>query len=443
MTADRNDQNSTRQPKTQNGDHLKRVRDSKHRRRMPYPHQVPARVAKRLCGIAHSLLHRNVTDPNSIDLYDRLIFKVPNAWYNARAPPFWLSWLFAVMFTVAACFQYSRRVQQYRTHILDTNWSIRSRTLISAYIDTDDPWFVINKFTAQSLWFLGGMQLDYASAFTLMMAVFAVESILDSLRVVIAYVEAPSLKDYIPTSDYYITPKNPKTLQLQPSNVYEDLSRPFMIVVMVFVTQVLLISMVFVDISQTSTYICHDGTTGCPVVGTLGSYVFYLLGVFLALVFLLGPKTNYGSSEQNTSFWLQMLLTAKQTGACASWNDPLHQKLKHYNLVNNDWRLWLRFVMSFVVNGIGFHVLIHALPIQVGSQGSFTQVVLRSVGMMYLVDLDDIAGCKVVLTEGDKPEHVDFSGGATSMDDEAQAIRKIINDATERLDALSASKKKQ
>ncbi|GKY93132.1 hypothetical protein MPSEU_000281400 [Mayamaea pseudoterrestris] len=410
---------------------------------MPYFHQVPERIIHKVGGIMDQILHPNFnTSGSKGDLYDRINFTSPFAWYNARAPPLWYTWLVAACFSLAACWQYSRRVHEYRSHIVGSHlsWSIRIRTLISAYIDTDDAWFVINKFTAQSLWFLGGMQIDYGSAFTVMMACFFVESILDSLRVVIAYKETSSLLEYVPTSDYYVKPKNHEIIVLQPRNVYEDLSQRYTVVLMVFLTQTLLIGIVVADAFHTSTYTSLDGTPNVPIGLTLGSYLFYVLGIFFALVFMLGPKTNYGSSEQNTSFWLQMLLTAKITGACASYVAIHTKKLGHYNLVHNDWRLWLRFVMSFIVNGFGFHVLIHALPIQVGSQSSFTNVVLRSVGMMYLVNLDDTTGSKLTLTEGENPAPV---AGNSKMEDEAHAIRRIISEATTRLEALSKNKKGQ
>jgi hypothetical protein len=53
--------------------------------------------------------------------------------------------------------------------------------------------------------------------------------------------------------------------------------------------------------------------------------------------------------------------------------------------------------MSFLINGIGYHVLVHALPLQGAQQSSLTSFVLRSVGMIYLVDLDDTPGYKLTI----------------------------------------------
>ena len=60
-------------------------------------------------------------------------------------------------------------------------------------------------------------------------------------------------------------------------------------------------------------------------------------------------------------------------------------------------RIWGRFLMSFLINGIGYHVLVHALPLQGAQQSSLTSFVLRSVGMIYLVDLDDTPGYKLTI----------------------------------------------
>jgi hypothetical protein len=110
----------------------------------------------------------------------------------------------------------------------------------------------------------------------------------------------------------------------------------------------------------------------------------------MACVFLLGPKTAFGQSEQNPAYWLRLLLYSKQQGTQATWNDPNKDQLCQRLLKPSDLRLWIRFFMSFVINGVGFHILVHALPIQVAAQSSLTGVVFRAVGMMYLVDLGKI-----------------------------------------------------
>lgn len=212
------------------------------------------------------------------------------------------------------------------------------------------------------------------------------------------------------------------------------------------------------DIYDSETHSCRDGTGGCPVVGTFGSWGFYVLGIFMACVFLLGPKTAFGQSEQNPAYWLQLLLAAKKTGAQCTWYDPVADKHQTRTLSPNDWKVWLRFFMSFLINGVGFHILVHALPIQVATQSSLTGVVFRAVGMMYLVDLDDTPGYTLRLVEEQKPETTTTAGPGKKVETEvvidkpeeatnnsnlmgnaelsAEASR-IIDEAREKLDALA------
>lgn len=205
-----------------------------------------------------------------------------------------------------------------------------------------------------------------------------------------------------------------------------------------------------VDIFDGSLHSCPDGTAGCPVVGTLGSWSFYVLGIFMACVFLLGPKTSFGQSEQNPAFWMQLLLFMKATGSKVSWHDPTVELTKSRYLSAGDWRVWVRFLMSFFINGVGFHILVHALPIQVAGQSSLTGVVFRAVGMLYLVDLDDTPGYTLTFTDAndeeikaaglakdgnnDRNEGTDYSSDELVM----TSVEQIIQEARNKLDVLAA-----
>ena len=107
---------------------------------------------------------------------------------------------------------------------------------------------------------------------------------------------------------------------------------------MVFITQVILIAFVIIDVWRAETMTAHDGTSKVPIVGTLGSWLIYLLGIFMQVVYLLGPKTNFGTSEQNPHFWVQLLLSAKGTGAQCKWYDEVYDTDKIMQLRPNDRR---------------------------------------------------------------------------------------------------------
>ena len=105
------------------------------------------------------------------------------------------------------------------------------------------------------------------------------------------------------------------------------------------------------------------------------------------------------------------------------------------HLEQNDSRIWTRFVMSFLINGVGFHFLLHVLPIQIASQSAMIGIVLRAVGMIYLVDLDDTTGNTMTLV----PEN-----------EEQQTIGKVeeygsgtVGDANDQLDEKELDAEKQ
>jgi hypothetical protein len=187
-----------------------------------------------------------------------------------------------------------------------------------------------------------------------MLLFFTLESSLDTFRTLLCVYEYDGPEDVILTSaDLKKDITDPNSKELQPTNVYEDLSRVGYVVVMVFCTQFMLISFVVVDILNSSTHSCPDGTSGCPVGGTLGSWLFYCLGIFMAGVVLLGPKTNFGESEQNPAFWMQLLLNLKANRCRVQWTDKKTGEVEVRTLYRNDWGIWTRFAMSFIINGIG------------------------------------------------------------------------------------------
>ena len=417
------------------------------------------------------------------DKYHQLHFVNPYSLYDKPPPPVHITFAIGGVFVCIMAVLWAARFRKMKNAIpLDrmTYW-MSVRAMISAAIDNDDPAYTIIKITAQSVMFLGGIQLDYHTAFFVMVLFFTFESSLDTLRTLLVVYEHSSTKDLITTSARTMAEIDfeSKVTQLHPTNVYEDLSRVRYVVFMVFVTQTLLISFVVsvvdilpwchagdliltsalflvllsfslslmqvVDILNSSTHACPDGTSGCPVAGTLGSWLFYCLGIFMAGVVLLGPKTNFGESEQNPAFWIQLFMFIKaqhQNGSRVEWTDAKTGNKKSLVLYKNDWRVWARFLMSFIINGIGFHILVFALPIQIAAQSSLTGVVFRAVGMLYLVDLDDSPGYTLTLVENESTEDREpdestrLVQGESPLQKEAKAI---IQEARDKLDALASS----
>lgn len=108
-----------------------------------------------------------------------------------------------------------------------------------------------------------------------------------------------------------------------------------------------------IDINKGAQNKCMDGTAGCPLGGTLGSWSFYIVGIFMACVFMLGPRSAFGQSAQNPAYWINLLVSTKLKGARLTWFDPIKDKSYEHFLHQHDPIIWLRFWLSFLINGIG------------------------------------------------------------------------------------------
>eukprot|EP00593_Proboscia_inermis_P005886 CAMPEP_0171301852 /NCGR_PEP_ID=MMETSP0816-20121228/11101_1 /TAXON_ID=420281 /ORGANISM="Proboscia inermis, Strain CCAP1064/1" /LENGTH=264 /DNA_ID=CAMNT_0011779773 /DNA_START=412 /DNA_END=1206 /DNA_ORIENTATION=- len=216
---------------------------------------------------------------------------------------------------------------------------------------------------------------------------------------------------------------------------------------MVFVTQFTLIFFVLTDIYYSKEIIGmkYEITTEGDALGvildngSLRAWLFYVLGTIMACVFLVGPKTGFGQSEGSPVYWIHVFLAAKNTGATIGWVDPVKNHPHKRFLSRRGFRVWLRFIMTFVINGYGFHMLLHALPLQVSSQTTLTGIVTRAIGMMYLVDLDDSVGKEFTITATDeekkeevKPEEDEVEKVPQSKPFSAET-QKVIDDAMERV----------
>lgn len=392
--------------------------------------------------------HRATTEMASI-AYDSIVFNT-NAFYNRPAPSPYVS--FGVgggLALVTLLYWYMCRWNTVRKAyaIKKAPRTLVLRTFISTWADNDDPVFTILRGTAQAMVLLGGFQWNYQLTFIVMICYYAVISFGDSLRVLLSLREVGSLEDLVVVSkrdqaklaaSLKAKKDGSSTIDLPTNNVYEDISQNFIVVLMVFITQVVLISFVSVDIYRADTMSTLDGTSNVPIVGTLGSWLVYCLGIFMQAVYILGPKTSFGTSEQNPHFWLLLLISAKKSGARCSWQDPIEDKERSRTLRSNDLMLWTRFFMSFLINGVGFHILVHALPIQVAGQRNLTGIVFRAVGMIYLVDLDDAPGTKLTVGEGRSPP---FTGKSQDNDDSPPSSTEVVVESKTQ-ELLAAAREK-
>ena len=140
---------------------------------------------------------------------------------------------------------------------------LSGNTLIRAYIscatDTDSPAYVMVSFGAASFMFLGGVQLAYRWTLMAMFIVYNISALAESMLVLLAYWSSRSLSDLVVTTGYVASQLRGASSVLNPSSVYEDVARGNTIVIMVFITQVILIS--FVVRNLQSSEIFRKGTT--------------------------------------------------------------------------------------------------------------------------------------------------------------------------------------
>lgn len=365
-------------------------------------------------------------------------------WFEGPAPPVAFTFGLTAVFAVPALYLYLQRAATLRGKFgASFQGSLKACALISAYMDNyGHSRFATLKLCTKSFFFLGLLQLNFHRGFWIMWGILVIESSLDTIRVLLAYWNCKSLgKAQVVSEEETRDLQQGNSAVLDPTNVYEDLTRPKSIAGMVFLVQAMLIGLVMVDTYKTTTRTCFDGTDGCPMLTSLGSYTMYLMGTFMASVFYVGPRNSYGQKEQNPTFWLKLFLMSKQPSVL-TWTDSVTDQQQSYELRPNDWRIWLRFILSFLVNGVGFHFLLHVLPIQVAGQSTIIGVVFRAIGMIYLADLDDSAGHKMTLVQVERnqgafhsftPDETlgtQDSYGSLAADTELEAAKqKIIDDA--------------
>jgi hypothetical protein len=140
------------------------------------------------------------------------------------------------------------------------------RGAISCAIDVDDSFYVIVSFGGVSFLFLGGIQKDYQWTMVAMIITYFVASLGETIKVLLALGTAKRLADVVVTSDLMKSQLRNVSTQLKPSNVYEDLGRGWVIVLMTFITQCILIAFVVSALF----FVCRLALLLAVVVGQYG-----------------------------------------------------------------------------------------------------------------------------------------------------------------------------
>lgn len=135
-------------------------------------------------------------------------------------------------------------------------------------------------------------------------------------------------------------------------------------------------------------------------------------------VFFVGPGNSYGKKEQNSAFWLKLFLLMKEaTGSTngmliLKWTNVATEQeqllqvptISALQISTIPFQIQTRYFMSYFINGAGFFILLHLLPLQVAAPNNGIGVVFRAVGMIYLVNLDDTSGNTMTLVQTQEEE---------------------------------------
>jgi hypothetical protein len=87
---------------------------------------------------------------------------------------------------------------------------------------------------------------------------------------------------------------------------------------------------------------------------------------------------------------MQLLIAARTPGATYTWYDPVNRE-SHTRRLGGTWLSWLRilvpFFMSFLINAIGYNLLLLSIPVQVSATSTIKGIAGRAKGILWLVDL--------------------------------------------------------
>mmetsp|Transcript_79 Transcript_79/g.107 ORF Transcript_79/g.107 Transcript_79/m.107 type:complete len:459 (+) Transcript_79:77-1453(+) len=406
--------------------------------------------------------------PTALEIYDEMEF-LTNSLFNERAPAPSVSFAIGGILSAMGFILWNFRLNKLRKQIesmgLAFDGSLLVRAMISAMVDEDDRFYAIVSFSAISFLILGGLQLNYVSTLLGMFGYYFFKASLEAFRTLLGFWSANDLSDVVITSKRLKSEFHIST-EIQPLNIYGDLSAGTTMTAMVFVTQLILIYLTIASLFTEDAHLvyCWDWTDYCPVAGTLGSWSLYILGILSAMVYKLGPQTSFGHSPQNPAFWLQLFLAGKHKDSTFTWTDPISNETKTSKLYM--YKVWLRYIMSFTINGVGFHLLLHSLPVEVARTNAFYDIVWAVYGMMWLVDMDYLWGNALTIshpvekeegkTDEIKADKAPAEGTTKISKADAKTVEivdtddtvrvsaealKIINEARAKLDALAKGEK--
>jgi len=376
--------------------------------------------------------NRELLESYNVDAKDRVL-----TFMYQEAPNPVIAFLLGGFFAVLTLITFTMRLRNALRDIGNEYYKDREqipraiilRTFLAALIDGDDAMYTIFSQTATALLLLGGFQLHFGVAYAAMLVFYFAVSMIDLIRLLVAYKHYSSLKELVVTTNYHKVDENEKAgkkkkrkkdiyfsnnraaVTIEPSNIYQNIARNGMMVTIVFISQFCLLTFIMHDTCKSTERVkCFDPDLNdeykpenCYTTGTMMSWLLYVLGILVQCVYLLGPGNGFGQNHQDPVYWLAVLLASKN-GGMFTWQSPNGLGMTggqemSCRIRKDDWRLWMRLFITTIINGFGFRVLLHSLPIQLASKKIFVTVIRQALGVTYIAKLDDAAGYTLTLRE--------------------------------------------
>ena len=123
---------------------------------------------------------------------------------------------------------------------------------------------------------------------------------------------------------------------------------------------------------------------GPPDFGDWHTYVYYYVGVFLTSAYMVGkdhPKRSY----ESLVFWSQIVTALKKGEILKDEERNKVIKLSEYRI-----SILFRLALDIFMSGGGLLTIAMLLPIQLASSEHFTDFVLNSVAIFFLLELDGL-----------------------------------------------------
>jgi len=327
------------------------------------------------------------------------------------------------------------------------------RVFLAAIMQGGDAMYTIFSQTGIAFLFLGFFQTDYVLSQGMLILFYFLVTCLDVVRVFMAYREYTSLNDLVVTANLYrsLDPANGATknrgmFEYDVDNVYQNVSRNALMVLLVFMAQILLTGFVQFETWQDRNECFEPGYQRpgigqyasedvCAPTGDWLTWLLYVLGIFVMNVYILGPGNNFGNSQQNPAFWLAVLLANKRGKSTISWREQhgLGMAGGHFTVSawkRHDYRMWCRFICSTWVNGFCFRLLLHSLPIQLATKPNLLSVIRQSLGVIWIAGLDDAPkGIKLTVEELYKKDTTGSDDGVPPINLDDLQIGMLLSNA--------------